>query len=354
MTAGPDPAARLAAFAGSHLLLLDAELEPHDVISLLRNIRPQLPAGEPVPGEGAVRSHRITRHSQLVGPFPADAELAAGLGLPPGTAALYALECPRDREPVPPPAWLPDVDGLLAAFPAGLPCREEGRVLDELIAIARRLGLAIRLADEPAAAPEEEAAEAQAGPGARAAASVPRASGQPPRLLRPDPALTPNLFVYSEYWLDPAVLLARVARTVPQARLPRPPAPRAHIPDAQALGTGLSPDDPVVLDGYAIEVPLEDELGPRAGRIEIQVTLETHLPTVIRAHSAASEQIVYSVLWQDAEGLGRLPTADPAFAELRARAVRVLERCAQTIMHAVAGAGVDEAGFLVSAQQLGD
>ncbi|GAA2096181.1 hypothetical protein [Brevibacterium salitolerans] len=338
---------RARAFSGSHLLLLDAELEPQDVVSLLRNLRPELPPGRPVPGEAGAHSYRITRHSQLVGPFPVDRELSAALSLPPETAGLYALECPRDREPVPPPAWLPDVDGLHECFPAGLPCKEEGRVLDELIAVARRLGLVIRLADEPWAAEARlddpgSAGAFEAGPGDGLADAV-----REPRFLRPDPELTPGLFVYSEYWLDPQVLLGRIVRAAPQARLPRPPA-GAHATAESRVRT----DDPVVLDGYAIEVPLDDVLGPRAGRIEIQVMLETQLPAIIRAHTTG-EQIVYTVRWEDPEGLGRLPTADPEFARIRTAAIGVLERCAREIMTAVAGAGVDEAGFLVSAQQLG-
>src|SRR5690625_304137 len=138
---------RVFAFADSHLLLLDPELEPFDVVSLLRNIRPSLAAGQPLPGEGGARSYRMSRHSQLVGPFPVDPAMAAALELPRDVSAVFALECPRDREPVPPPSWLPDIDGLVAAFPAGLPCREEGRVLDELIAVARRLRLDVRLAE---------------------------------------------------------------------------------------------------------------------------------------------------------------------------------------------------------------
>src|SRR5699024_4111097 len=97
---------RIAAFAGSHLLLLDPDLEPFDVVGLLRNLRPRLPVGDPLPGEGSARAYRMSRHSQLVGPFAVDPAMARALELPTDVTALVALARPRDREPVPPPAWL--------------------------------------------------------------------------------------------------------------------------------------------------------------------------------------------------------------------------------------------------------
>ncbi|HLR44336.1 MAG TPA: hypothetical protein VK065_04015 [Brevibacterium sp.] len=313
---------RVVAFADSHLLLLDPELEPFDVVSLLRNIRPSLAAGQPLPGEGGARSYRMSRHSQLVGPFPVDPAMAAALELPRDVSAVFALECPRDREPVPPPSWLPDIDGLVAAFPAGLPCREEGRVLDELIAVARRLRLAVRLADE---------------------------EGLGVRMLRPDTETHPNLFVYSENWLKPQVLLTQVASVAPQARWPRPPSP---LEAARARELGGS-DRPAELDGYAVEVPLTDQLGPRAGFLEIRVDVEEHVPTVLREHVTGA-QVAYSLLWVDTDNRGRFRDIDDELRAIRTQAIRVLERCAAAIMTAVGGAGVDESGFLVSAQQLRD
>lgn len=313
---------RIAAFADSHLLLLDPDLEPFDVVSLLRNIRPSLPAGELLQGEGGARSYRMSRYSQLVGPFPVDPPMADALELPRDVSALFALECPRDREPVPPPAWLPDIDGLVSAFPSALPCKEEGRVLDEVIAVARRLRLAVRLADEP---------------------------DLRVRVLRPDTETHPNLFVYSENWLKPQVLLTQVASVAPQVRWPRPPSP-LEAARARELGAG---EGPIELDGYAIEVPLTDQLGPRAGFIEIQVGLEEYIPTALRDHVSGS-QISYTLRWVDADNRGRFPDIDDELRAIRTEAIGVLERCAAAIMTAVGGAGVDESGFLVSAQQLRD
>ena len=313
---------RTAAFAGSHLLLLDSDLEPFDVVSLLRNLRPQLPTGDLIPGEGGARAYRMSRHSQLVGPFAVDAAMAAALELPPDVTALFALECPRDREPVPPPEWLPDIDGLIAAFPEGLPCREEGRVLDEIIAIARRLRLVVRLADEP---------------------------GRGLRLLRPDTEVTPNLFIYSANWLPPERLLAHVARVAPQVRWPRPPKP-AEAERGRALA---GPDVPHELDGYAVEVPLTDQWGPRAGFIEIRVELDEYIPPTLADH-VSGPQIAYSLRWVDTDNIGRFPDVDDELRLIRPQAIRVLEQCAAEIMTASGGAGVDESGFLVSAQQLRD
>lgn len=50
--------------------------------------------------------------------------------------------------------------------------------------------------------------------------------------------------------------------------------------------------------------------------------------------------------------MGRFPDADEELRGIRAFAIRTLEACAATIMTAVGGAAVDEAGFFVSAQQL--
>jgi hypothetical protein len=319
---GPGPASgsgrdpRLAAFADSHLLLLDPDLEPTDVVGLLRNLRPRLSAGDPLPGEGGARAYRLSRHSQLSGPFPVDAPMARDLSLPADASAVYALSCPRDREPVPPPEWLPDVDGLAAAFPQGLPCREEGRVLDEVIAVARRLRLAVRLADEP---------------------------GMDVRILHPDPDLTPNLFIYSSNWLPPDLLLAHVARVAPQARHPRPPKGQR----------GEAHSEPAELDAYAVEVPLEEDLGPRAGFLEIQVHEDEHLPPSLVEH-LPTPQIVYTLRWVDTDNVGRFPDIDDELRAIRAHAIRTLETCAAAIMTAAGGAAVDEAGFFVSVQQLRD
>ena len=314
MSSDPQTDPRLAAFAGSHLLLLDPDLEPSDVIGLLRNLRPALDAGDALAGEGGARSYRLSRHSQLSGPFPVDAAMARALALPADVSAVFALSCPRDREPTPPPEWMPDVDGLASAFPAGLPCREEGRVLDEILAVARRLRLAVRLADEP---------------------------GMHVRVLRPDADVTPNLFVYSTNWLPPDLLLRHVATVAPQVRHPRPPLDRRGAP----------PAEPVELDAYAVEVPLEEELGPRAGIIEIQVHEDEYLPPSLVPHLSGT-QIVYTLRWVDTDNVGRFPDADEELRGIRAFAIRMLEACAAAIMTAVGGAAVDEAGFFVSAQQL--
>ncbi|MGO1451864.1 MAG: hypothetical protein ACTHYJ_05200 [Brevibacterium yomogidense] len=311
---------RVAAFAESHLLLLDPELEPFDVVSLLRNIRPTLPTGDPVQGENGARSYRMSRYSQLVGPFSVDQRMADALSLPRDVSALFALECPRDREPVPPPSWMPDIDGFVSAFPSGLPCKEEGRVLDEVLAVARRLRLAVRLADEPDLGL---------------------------RILRPDTETNPNIFVYSENWLKPQVLLTQVASVAPQVRWPRPPSP-LEAARARELGGG---DGPVELDGYAVEVPLTEQLGPRAGFIEIQVALDEYTPTALRDH-VSGPQIAYTLRWVDTDNRGRFADIDDELRAIRAEAIGVLERCAAVIMTAVGGAGVDESGFLVSAQQL--
>ncbi len=356
-----------------HLLLLDAAIEPSDATALISNRLPELPAAQPLDGDraaDAVLSRRLSRHSRLLGPIEVDERLRSELGLPDWVTTVFALRTPRDREAEPPPGWFTPPDGLGDFFPAGLPDREEGRGIDLLIAVARRLHTAVRLADEAGPALARTASADPSGPAGFAAGGHNlrgQAAGDA-RILTPDPASHVDLVVYSHYWLAPVVLLERVRTAIPQARMPLP------LSDEQiaALGPEVDPDEPIVLDGYAIEAELNAEAGGAsaagshgpasqgdaasdqdAGFIEIGVIMETAVPPIVAAH-AEGPQISYRLRWMPpGTDTGEAPdTADPVFRAHREHAATLIERAAAVIIRATAGIGVDHDGFLVSAQQL--
>ena len=96
------------------------------------------------------------------------------------------LVCPRERGEKPYPGG--DRDGLKRAFPDGMPIREEERVLQWMVAAARRLGGSVRI-------------------------------GENGTVLTPDVDSAIDLTVLSDSWLEPAEALAVVQSVLPRARL---------------------------------------------------------------------------------------------------------------------------------------
>lgn len=338
------------ALAGRHLLLLDDELEPSDVIALITHHFPKLP--EPTVAAPASREFgpevlewRLTRHSRLHGPMFVPAAVRTELGLPDWANRVFALVTPRDREPAPPPAWFTDADGLNELFPAGLPNREEGRSLDLLIALARRLHIAVRLADE-----EVDPLALQSPSASQRALDA--AAAAPARILTPDPASRVDVYVYSQYWLEPDVLLDTL-RAIDSAASEPPPVTDAQLRRVEEL---IGSDEAAqaaeaVRDGYAVEVPL-DNLGPRAGLIEVGVMLEEALPRVV-AVDAPGPLVAYQLRWIDTEQRRYEPHPDAELARLKVAAGLRLERLAAEVIRTTSGVAVDESGFLVSPHQLG-
>ena len=186
--------------AGRHLLTLPAGVGAEDVEVLASRSRfagarwetpvPTTPARgraarDPLADVGVLR---LSRHSDLVGPFTVADDDAERLGLPPGTATGFVVRAPRERGEPPYPGG--DRDGLKRAFPTAMPVRDEERVLHWLVDAARRLGGAVRLADADGAA-----------------------------VLVPDPQAVVDLTVWSAVRLEPAAALAVVRRASPAARL---------------------------------------------------------------------------------------------------------------------------------------
>ncbi|UZN03531.1 hypothetical protein [Cellulomonas sp. S1-8] len=196
--------------ADRHLLALPAGVEPEEIevlaASRFRNVRWEdraaseaptrtgmLPAVTAALGIRSVprasarpaRALRLARLSSLAGPYGIVAHDAIALGLPASTVMVWVLQAPRERGERPWPGG--DRDGLKRAFPDGLPIREEERVLQWLVAAARRLGGAVRT--------------------------------QTGVVLTPDPDAATDLTVLTDRWLEPAVVLAVVQTVQPRAYL---------------------------------------------------------------------------------------------------------------------------------------
>src|SRR5512144_751564 len=142
-----------------------------------------------VPGSelGRTGQAALGRHSAISGPYELSMEDAVDAAVPMPWTVVYALSAPIEREDPPLPG-VDDRDGFAHAFQQGLPWREEGRALQLLVALARRLGGAVRVA-----------------------------GGQ--GLIQPDADRAVDLIIHSPYWLDPDVLLGVVQRVLPSAQL---------------------------------------------------------------------------------------------------------------------------------------
>lgn len=312
--------------SAGHLLVIDEELEASDVLALVNNRYPAAAPENDVldvaadPTSGPPRRWRLTRNSTLTGPIALSAADRDRLRLDASASAGFLLKAPRDREPAPAPEWYADPDGLHTLFPQGMPNREEERMLSLLIDIARRLHLYVRLADEP---------------------------GMDARFVVPDPEAAVDLYIYSPYWLTPEVLLERVRTMAPEAYVHEP---KLSIDDNPHL-TEKEKNDPVVLDGYSVVVPL----GPVAGMLEIRVMVAEVLPSVIaRATAEGQSQVEYHVHWLDEKEQRFSPAISDELRHARRDVLALVEGIGRELMQGVAGIGVDENGFLVAAAQLGD
>lgn len=312
--------------SAGHLIVIDEDLEASDVLALVNN---RYPTAAPEEGVmevaaaelgGPARTWRLTRNSTLTGPIaltPADRER---LRLDASAVAGFLLKAPRDREPAPAPEWYADADGLHTLFPQGMPNREEERMLSLLIDIARRLHLYVRLADEP---------------------------GMDARFVVPDPEAAVDLYVYSPYWLTPEILLERVQAMVPDAYVHEPD---LKIDDNPHL-SAEEKEQPIVLDGYSIVVPL----GPVAGMVTISIMVAEILPSVVRRSvPEGQDQVEYHVHWLDEKEMRFQPEPSEELRRARRDVLALVEAIGREIMQSVAGIGVDENGFLVAAGQLGD
>lgn len=349
----PELSHRDPALDTAHLLALPADVGPDEVEVLAasrfggtrwerhpddaQDAGGRRPRGRAEPGPGLLR---LSRFTTFTGPFVVSADVAARLGLPASGTQAYLVHAPRERGEPPWPGSA-DPDGLSRAFPDALPVREEARVLDLLVAAARRLHGALRIAG----------------------------SGL---VLRPDPGALVDLTVYSDIWLEPDAALAVVRSVLPAARLAidpvewtGPPSGTGVVvpPGAEPIDAGLRRQihaaadladmaalaDPPPLDGYGVVV----DLGP-LGVVSLDVGWDTEVPLPLQGLSWTTDGVVvYQVRWTPIDdGALLLEHADPAHRELRSQVAPAVAAVAAVVHRAVGGEIGDAAGFLVHPQDL--
>ncbi|MBM6589771.1 hypothetical protein [Brevibacterium sp. RIT 803] len=304
---------------GFHLLLLDEGVEVSDVLALVHNRLPDL-----APRLDERGQLKLSRHSRLSEGVDLDAAAIAALEVPDWAHHAVVIDCPRDREPVPPPDWFSDADGLHEAFPEGLPDREEERMLSLILGVASRLHTGVRLADE---------------------------AGLPTRVIVPDPEAKIDLYLYSSYWLEPDVALSLVRKHAPHAFQQALPTPdEAVLAQATIDDPLFDPSAPVILDGYSLLVPL-GEISEKAGMIEIRVSESDWVPPIIGKH-LQMPLIEYHVHWMDTDSKRYQPVQTRRFRRMRNTVAGLVDSIGAELLIGCDGTGLDETGFLVTSSQL--
>lgn len=297
---------------------------------------------------------RLTGSARLTGPWLLDEPLRRHLDLPRWAQRAMLLRCPVERS-APVPRELLGHGGLRDAFPDGEPIGIEGTALRHLLAQARRLAGALRLA----------------GLGT---------------VLVPDPTTATDLTVHAPVWLDPDTCRHLLAATLPGIRLlhedvpteaprPRPPtelpdsvpplaeAERARLhAEADALDQAVL-SQPQVLEGYGLMAPVEP--GPRGATsapgsvpagdlLEVGVAGDVPPPPVLRAEQWARAGVVsYEVRWRPADPQSGFAHRPPLAARRRRDSARLLvEQITATLHDAVGGQILDDDGFVVTAESL--
>lgn len=337
-----------------HVLLLPADVG-HDEVEVLAVSRfPRAAWESPPASSAAVRGGRgarptpgvlrLSRHSTVVGPFSVDPPTASTLGVPTSAALAYVLHAPVERGDAPWPGT-GDRDGLRRAFPSGLPVRDEERSVTWLVAAARRLGGAVRIA---------------------------ATGGSPGAVLVPDPAAAVDLTVWTDIWLEPEAALSVMRRAVPRATLNLPetawPGPPKWIGQRPARGADdLDPelrrrlhaaaDDhdiatltaPPPMNAYGCLADLDVD-----GMLALEVGGETTLPPVIAAVPWAGEgAVAYRVRWEPADLVEHnTERPGPEHRVARGRAAQLVVAVARLVHVAVGGEVTDEMGFVVDPQDL--
>lgn len=336
---------------GRHVLVLPPEITPDEVEILARSRFPRarwetVPTA-PAGGRGATATPgvlRLSRLSTLVGPFGLDPDAAAALGVPTRATLAYWLDSPVERGDAPWPGG-GDRDGLARVFAGGMPVRDEERTVTWLVAAAKRLGGAVRVAV---------------------------GSGSPGGLLVPDPASAVDLAVWTDVWLEPQAALEVIGRVQPHARLNIPPVdwdgPPPGTGERPVRGAeGLSPElratlhaqaderdlatlaDPPPMEAYGCLVPLDVD-----GMLAVEISGETELPPVVAALPWAERgAVVYRVRWEppDVEEM-HAERPGPEHRVARGRATPAVVAVAKAIHDAVGGEITDEMDFAVDPTDL--
>lgn len=364
-----------------HLLALPDGVHPDEVevlaASRFRNVRwDDAPAGDAPSRTGVLpavtaalgirsvgrqpapaRALRLARLSALAGPYAVDPHDAVALGLPATTATAWVLHAPRERGEQPWPGG--DRDGFKRAFPQGLPVREEERVLQWLVAAARRLGGAVRT--------------------------------ETGVVLTPDPDAATDLTVLTDRWLEPDDVLAVVQRVQPRAYLSVPTpgswtgpsvlagrASQGAVGGAPELGGsglrsaleqhGVQDDDerrrlmaeadafdelmlasPPAAEAFGVLVDLGVD-----GMLAVEVAACEQLPPLMEDLAWTKDGVVgYRVRWEPFE-IEQIEQEKPSFEHrvARSRSAPLVSSVAKALQAAVGGEVADEADFLVDPADL--
>lgn len=330
-----------------HLLLLPHHVN-HDLVDrLVRNRYPDARLADN-------RRARLGRHSAISGPHLLEPDELDYVKVPAPWSIAYALEV----QPEPDPGAFDDIgDPLLRAwwmraFPRGKPFRDEGDAVELALALARRLGGAVRAAGSNV-------------------------------LLEPDHERMSDLTVWSGYWLDPERLLALLAPLLPGAAIDlgvhgRHEAPRHRSgpawsvdpldPFGADLEHALGDDDHELIDAVSAEhdataleqgVVLDGYALTGAGNIVVEVIQEDAVPGWVRdrvVHQLLAETnpvVTYSVRWLP-DDLSMLESEDPpyAFRMERERYRPRLRAAALALAETTAGVVSDSYGFEVDRYSL--
>ncbi len=322
-----------------HLLLLPTTVTPAEIGALIRSRVPDAALER----DGEVR---LGRHCRLTGPFELTMEDAVDAGVPMPWTLAYALDAPIEREDPPGPGD-DDRDGFAHAFPDGLPWREEGRALQLLVGLARRLHGAVRVSGGP--------------------------------LMHPDADRAVDIVIHSPIWLDPEVVHGIVARVLPGAEL-AVDGQEWDGPDADAYsGAAIAAhtqDDPLTAeelhalhaaaDQFDMESLAEEdtidayavvgEVGPGGvdGAIDVLVHVtEPGEPSVAEQEWAGFPFVTYEVRWASPdpeERERRVPGS--AYLALRDRVRPVVNAVARALVEGTGGVLTDEDGFHLDRYQI--
>ncbi|MDO8106269.1 hypothetical protein Q6348_03560 [Isoptericola sp. b441] len=286
-----------------------------------------------------VPSLRLSRLSTLDGPYRMDRDVRARLGLPAAGVQGYLLRGPHERGEAPWPE-AGDRDGLGRAFPDGLPVRDELRTVTWLVAAARRLGGAVRVA----------------GSGV---------------VLVPDPTQAVDLTVWSDIWLDPQACLVVVRQALPRAQLDLgrewagPPPEAGRVP---AQGTqDMDPEERAALHVAAEERDLQVLAHPAHrssyglladldadGMLAVGVEAVEEVPVVLAGVPwTEGGAIAYRVTWEP-DDLAVLGQERPAVEHrvARSRTAPLVNAVTRALHTAVAGEITDMMDFVVDPADL--
>ncbi|QWW19760.1 hypothetical protein I6B53_01085 [Schaalia sp. 19OD2882] len=328
---------------GHHLLAVNSTVEPDELEALAVSVWEG--AGWTAPG-----TLRLSGGARLEGPWSLPTELRREFGIPAEQDTVWLLVCAPNRAQFPPRPNL--FDRWANAFPKGVPCGVEAKMLLTMERMARRLAGTIRIA----------------GSGV---------------LIEPDPDSAVSLTVHAPRWLDPEEALALLVtefpdtidardivpergHAIPKRRdLERVDAVREGLPEvpaevARAIESDRRRDLEAgqLLDGYSLVTPVGNK-----SRMALEVRPAGEVvPQALRWETWASGPIIeYKLRWLPAEGVSGAPSSSATSSAVpdarhgltraarleRVRAAADIERAAALVQGAVGGAILDEDGFLV-------